>query len=343
MRTLAACTKWPHEFAPDWPCRGGDGDCTMNRMHPTTSSRLDWLQFILLGFLWGSSYLFIKIGVDAGLQPFTLVSMRLLIGFALLAVVVGIAREALPRNPRTYGHLAVMGFFSVALPFTLITWAEQSVDSSLAAVLTGAVPLFTIPIAALVLADERISLNKTVGIAVGLVGVAIVVGFDPATLTSGALGPEVALVGAAASYAVGGVYARRTMHGLRPMIPAVFQVAFALVMVGIPAIVLERPFDAGLAPEAIFAVIWLGLLGSGVAYLLFFRLLGRWGATRTTLVAYLLPIWGIALGAIVLSEPVDAWLIVGTALVIGGIGLVNRRPGALAASGQGQATIAAET
>ena len=294
-------------------------------MNPTSSSRADWLLFILLGFLWGSSYLFIKIGVDAGLQPFTLVSLRLLIGLALLVAVVGIAREGLPREARAYGHLVVMGFFSVALPFMLITWAEQSVDSSLAAVLTGAVPLFVIPFAALILRDERITLNKIAGILVGLVGVAIVVGFDPASVVGDELLAELALIGAAMSYAIGGVYARRNVHGLRPMIPALFQVAFGLVMVAIPAIVLEGPIHLDIRPEALFAVIWLGLLGSGAAYLVFFRLLGHWGATRTSLVAYLLPIWGILLGAIVLAEPIDVRLILGTALVIGGIALVNWR------------------
>jgi drug/metabolite transporter (DMT)-like permease len=311
-------------------------------VQPTASSRTDWLLFILLGFLWGSSYLFIKIGVDAGLQPFTLVSLRLLIGLALLVVVVGVAREALPRDPRAYGHLAVMGLFSVALPFMLITWAEQSVDSSLAAVLTGAVPLFVIPFAALFLRDERITVNKLIGILIGLVGVAIVVGFDPGALVGNELAAELALIGAAVSYAIGGVYARRNVHGLRPMIPALFQVAFGLVMVGIPAIVLEGPIRLDILPEALFAVVWLGLLGSGAAYLVFFRLLGHWGATRTSLVAYLLPIWGILLGALVLQEPVDARLILGTALVIGGIALVNRRAGLWPFSGSREAATAAK-
>jgi drug/metabolite transporter (DMT)-like permease len=311
-------------------------------MNAPASSRFDWLLFILLGFLWGSSYLFIKIGVDAGLQPFTLVSLRLLIGLALLAVVVGVARESLPRDARTYGHLVVMGFFSVALPFMLITWAEQSVDSSLAAVLTGAVPLFVIPIAALILRDERITLNKVIGILIGLVGVAIVVGFDPATLVGDELVAELALIGAAASYAAGGVYARRNVHGLRPMIPALFQVTFALGMVGIPAIALEGPVRVDIAPEALFAVIWLGLLGSGAAYLVFFRLLGHWGATRTSLVAYLLPIWGIVLGALVLSEPIDVRLILGTALVIGGIALVNLRRSLRPSFGRPEAAEAAK-
>ena len=296
-------------------------------MNPNASSRLDWALFVLLGFLWGSSYIFIKIGLDAGLQPFTLVSLRLLIGFALLAVVVGLARESLPRDPRLYGHLVILALFSVALPFTLITWAEQSVDSSLAAVLTGAVPLFVIPVAALMLRDERATANKVIGIGVGLVGVAIVVGFDPAALAGNGLIAQLALIGAAASYALGGVYARKHVHGLRPMIPALFQVGLALVMVSIPAVVLEGPVRLSIQPDALFAVLWLGLFGSGLAYLVFFRLLGRWGATRTSLVAYLLPIWGIVLGGIVLSEPIDARLIVGTALVIGGIALVNWRRG----------------
>ena len=92
----------------------------------TRGTRLDWLIFLALGFFWGSSYLFIKIGVDHGLQPFTLITFRLLIGFSLLAVVVAVARQPLPRDPRRYGHLAVMGTINIAIPFGLITFAEQT-------------------------------------------------------------------------------------------------------------------------------------------------------------------------------------------------------------------------
>lgn len=291
------------------------------------SNRLDWLLFILLGFFWGSSYLFIKIGVEAGLEPFTLVTLRLLIGGLLLAAVVAVARERLPRSPRTYANLLVMGVLSVALPFSLITWAEQSVDSALAAILTAPVPLFVILIASVFLRNEQITANRLLGLVIGLVGVAVLVGFDPGDVASGELVAEIALIGAAVSYAAGGVYAKRTMHGLRPMIPALFQVTFALVIAAALAFVFERPTEMRLTPEAIFAVAWLGLLGSGLAYLVFFRLLDRWGATRTSMVAYTLPVFGIVLGALVLDEPVDARLLIGTALVIGGIFLVNSRYG----------------
>ena len=291
------------------------------------TSRIDWILFFVLGFMWGSSYLFIKIGVDAGLTPFTLVMLRLLFGFLLLASVVIAAREQLPRDPRTYGHLVVMSIINIVLPFSLITWAEQSVDSALASILNSAVPLFVIVIAAFFLHDERITVNRLAGLLVGFVGVAILVGFDPADVAGSNAAGEIALIGSTISYAIGNVYAKRNVHGLRPMIPALFQVGFALVIVTVLAFVFERPLEIAMTGQALFAVVWLGILGSGFAYLLYFRILGRWGATRTSLVAYLLPVYGIALGAIVLSEAVDLTLLVGTGLVIGGVALVNSRYG----------------
>src|SRR3954467_6832969 len=292
-------------------------------------SRIDWLIFIALGFFWGSSYLFIKIGVDHGLEPFTLIMFRLLIGFCLLATVVAIAREPLPREPRMYGHLFVMGTINIAVPFGLITFAEQlpSIDSSLASVINSAVPLFVIVIAAIFLRGEAITVNRLAGLAVGFVGVALLVGFDLTDLGSSSAVGELALLGATLSYAVGNVYAKAHVHGLRPMIPALFQVFFGLLVTGTLAFATEHPLAAVPAPEAILAVVWLGLLGSGLAYLSYFRILQHWGATRTSLVAYLLPVYGIALGALVLAEHVTLSTLIGTLLVIGGIALVNSRFG----------------
>jgi drug/metabolite transporter (DMT)-like permease len=295
----------------------------------THSSRLDWLVFILLGFFWGSSYLFIKIGVENGLEPFTLIMFRLLIGFVLLSTVVAIAREPLPREPRMYGHLLVMGAINIAIPFSLITFAENipSIDSSLASVINSAVPLFVIVIAAVFLAGEAITVNRLVGLITGFVGVAILVGLDVADLGSASAVGELALIGATISYAFGNVYAKKYVHGLRPMIPAVMQVFFGLLITGTLAFATEHPLSVAWTPQALLAIVWLGLLGSGLAYLAYFRTLQRWGATRTSLVAYLLPIWGIGLGALVLQEPITPNVIVGAALIIGGIALVNSRYG----------------
>jgi drug/metabolite transporter (DMT)-like permease len=291
------------------------------------SSRLDWGLFLALGLMWGTSYLFIKIGVET-LPTFTLIAVRLGIGLVFLATVVGLARERLPRDPKIYGHLLVMSLVNIALPFALITSAEHSVDSAVAAILNGGVPLFTIVIAALFLHDEPITVNRIFGLLIGYAGVILLVARGLGSGGGeGAISGELALLGSTASYGAGAVYARRNVRGLRPMIPALFQVGFAFVITSTIALLIERPFDVVWTGRSIFAVVWLGLLGSGLAYLCFFRLLQTWGATRTTMVAYLLPIVGIIAGALVLNEVVDAGILVGTALVIGGVALVNSRFG----------------
>ena len=289
------------------------------------ANQIDWLIFLALGFMWGSSYLFIKLAVD-DFGTFTLVALRLIVGALLLWSVIRIAGQALPRDRRIYGHLLVMAVINITIPFTLITWAEQSVESSLAAILTSPVPLFAIVLSALFLPDEPMRVNGLVGLIVGFIGVVIITSRSLTGAGSSVVG-ELALLGAALSYAAGAVYSRRNVRGIPPMIPAVFQVTFAALIVGTFAIVLEHPWDARPDPQAVFSILWLGILGSGVAYLFVFRLLAHWGATRTTLVAYLIPVFGIVLGYLVLQEPIDARLLVGTALVIAGIALVNSRFG----------------
>lgn len=292
--------------------------------HPAT--RADWLIFLALGFMWGSSYLFIKLAVDS-FGTFTLIALRLLIGAAFLWVALRASRTPVPRDRRAYMHLIVMSVINITIPFALITWAEQSVDSALAAILNSTVPLLVIVIAPIFLPDEPIRINGLLGLAIGFAGVVLIV--SPGLMgATGTLAGQLALLGSSLAYAIGNVYARRNVRGLPPMIPAVFQVTFALVIVGVIALVLERPWETARPDfEAWFSVIWLGILGSGMAYLAYFRLLSRWGATRTSLVAYLLPVVGIVLGFLVLQEPIDVTLLAGTALVIAGVALVNGRWG----------------
>jgi len=290
------------------------------------ASRTEWLIFLALGFMWGSSYLFIKLAVDS-FGTFTLVALRLLIGAAFLWVVVRASRTPLPRDRRAYVHLIVMSVVNITIPFALITWAEQSVDSALAAILNSTVPLMVILIAPLFLPDEPIRVNGLMGLAVGFAGVVLIVSPGLAVSMSTAAG-QLALLGSSLAYALGSIYSRRNVRGLPPMIPAVFQVTFALVIVGVLALVLERPWESSRPDlEGWFSVVWLGVLGSGLAYLAYFRLLSRWGATRTAMVAYLLPVVGIVLGFVVRQEPIDVTLIGGTALVIAGVALVNGRWG----------------
>lgn len=289
-----------------------------------STSRADWLIFLGLGLSWGSSYMFIKIAVD-DFGTFTLVALRLAIGASFLWTVVRLAGKRLPTSARTYGHLVVIGAVNIAIPFALITWSEQRVDSELAAILTGIAPLVAGVLAPIFIPDEPLRANSVLGLAIGFVGVVVLTGGGGGTPAD--IAGALALVAAAACYGAGAVYARRNVHGLDPMIPAVFQVTFALAMTGVVAIALERPWEARPDGAGVFSIVWLGLLGTGLAYIAVFRLLKHWGATRTTAVAYVIPVVGIGLGYVFLGEPIDARIVVGTGLIIAGIALVNGRWG----------------
>ena len=285
-----------------------------------------WITFVVLGFLRGSSYLWIKIGVET-LPPLTLIAGRLTLGFLFLAVVVAGARQELPRSPRQYGHLLAMSVINIVIPFILITVGERSIDSALASILNATVPLTVIVLAPLFLPDEGITAARVAGLAVGFAGVILLVAPGLASGAGANLPGELMMVGSSISYGIGNVYARRNVRGLRPMIPALFQVGFAAAIIVPLALLLDDPFTrVHPAPEAFAAIAWLGFLGSGFAYLCYFTIMANWGATRTSMVAYLLPVVGIALGGLVLGDPITPNRIAGTALVIAGIGLVSSGP-----------------
>jgi drug/metabolite transporter (DMT)-like permease len=308
------------------------------------SAALLWLVFIGVAFAWGSSYFFIKIGVESGLQPFTLVALRLAISIIGLGLLLALTRSRLPRDPRVLADLAIVGIINVAIPFTLITWAERSIDSALASILQGLTPLFSLVMAGIVLQDEPITVNKLAGLVVGFAGAVVILarhlapvpGGDP---TAELLG-ELALVLSCVSYAASGVFLRRRIGtrplnvdpatGPRPLRPAEIalpQNAVAFFITALLAIVLDPGSGLPASAAGWISVLWLGLVGSSIAYLLFFRLLNAWGAYRTSLITYAMPVVGILLGVIVLGETIGPQTIVGTVMVIGGIALANARIG----------------
>jgi drug/metabolite transporter (DMT)-like permease len=305
-----------------------------------------WLVFGTLSAIWGSSFLFIKIGVDEGLPPFSLVTGRLAMGSLALVVMGRLMGARLPRDRSVLAKVVFLGFANVALPFSLITWGEQTIPSAVASILNGLVPLFTIVFAAIALHDEPMTLNRLTGLLIGFGGAVLILARNvgPGGLAGASLSGELAVVLAAAAYAACAVYIRRHLtgrnlvddpvRGMRPMDPiefALLQVASAAVFAALFALVTEWiPAGGVVLPPtapAWFAIAWLGVLGSAVAYLLMYRLISAWGATRATLVTYVMPVVGIALGVAVLGETLDARAIIGSAIVLGGILLVNSRVG----------------
>jgi drug/metabolite transporter (DMT)-like permease len=293
---------------------------------PRRSTPAEWLVFLGLGVAWGSSYLFIKIGVET-LTPLTLVAARLAIGAGVLALVMFLSRQSMPRDPRVYQHMVVVALLGIVIPFYLITWGEQTIDSGLAAILNGTVPLFAIVFAALVLFDEPITVNRLFGLLIGFAGVVVLMGPSLGPSSGGTLPGQLALIGASVSYAATGVYVRRMVRDEPPLPTALLEVTYAFVITLVLAFVFEKPLDSQIDASSVFSVVWLGLVGSGLAFLAFFFLLGRWGATRTAMIAYLLPVVGVVLGVLVRSEQVTLPVLAGMALIIGGVALANSRYG----------------
>jgi len=291
--------------------------------HPAVDAAL----FVLLGGLWGSSYLAVKLA-GTSMGPVSFVAIRLAFAVAFIAAVALGTRMPVPSR-RELPHLAVVAVTGVVAPFVLITWGQRDIDAGLASIFNAATPLFTVLLAAVVLRDEPLRLGKLVGIGLGLGGVSVVVGGG-----ASAGGHPVALLAivlGALSHAITAVYSRRFLRGVAPLSVALGQAVFGLALTVGLAIALERPTLTVPTFEALSAAAYLGVASSGVAALIFFRLIARWGAGRTTLVNYLIPVVGVVLGAVVLGERLDVAILAGGALVIAGVAVAGGAGGAVAA------------
>jgi len=283
-----------------------------------------------LGLIWGSSFLWIKIAVQE-VDAFTLVGWRLLFGTLGMVAVIALRRPDFPRRRSIWLALAVQGIINTALPFVLISWGEKSIDSAVAAVLNSTVPLFTLVIAHFALHDEPITARKAIGLLIGFGGVLALMARDleAGNLRVGIIGQAAVLV-ASVSYASASVFARRTMREVSPLVQAFVPMAFADALVWSAATQVGHPGRLPALPLTWVALVWLGLLGSCVAYLLYYHLLHAVGATRAVMVTYVFPVVGVALGVIFLNELTDWHLLAGGLLVVASLVVVNWKPKAAA-------------
>ena len=274
----------------------------------------DRVALVLLGALWSGGFLFTRIAVPA-FGPLALVDLRVLIaGVALLLWVI--ARGELPPFWRRWREYLMLGALNVALPFTLIAWAALTLSASLGSILLATVPLFSAPIAAHQL-NERVSGRQAVGLIVGFIGVAILVGLRPLSLTPAFVAAVCALLGAAALYAIGGVYTARRFTGASPVESTIGQQFGAFVLL-LP-FALAAPPRAWPPPSAIIALLILAVFSSVLAYLLFFRLISSVGATATATVSYLIPLFGTIWAVVVAQEQIGLETLVGMLVIMCGV------------------------
>ena len=291
-----------------------------------------WGMFGLLGLIWGSSFLLIKVAVEE-LEPLPVVSIRIGLAALIMLVFMIMTGRRLPDGRRERIALLVVGVMNTAAPFTLITWGEQDIDSGLATVLNATVPLFTLLIAHVALADERITMQKAIGMLIGFAGVALLASRDAASSSPNPLSGQAAVLVASLCYGISAVTIRRYLRQVDRFTTAGVSLIVGGIVVVLLTLVAVRPLpDLGsLSQETVLATVTLAVLNTVVAYFLFYSLIDAWGAMRTTLVTYVMPPVGVTLGALFLDEAVDWKIVVGAALILGGIVAINWRRRRIAA------------
>ena len=278
-------------------------------------TRRDLGLLLLLSAIWGSSFLFIKLGVDE-LEPSVVVLGRTVVGVAVLVPLLA-GRGWFTPLRGAWQPLVVLGLINNVLPFWLLAFAETRIDSGLTAVIQAAAPIFTVLIATRLDPEQAVRGLRLAGVAVGFLGVALLVGVQRGSEVIGA----VAVLGTALCYAVSVLYAGRTVRRLPPLQVSIGQLASAAVLIA-PFALLQLPNEIPSA-KPLLAVVALGALGSGIAYLLYFALIASAGASRAILVTYLVPAFALGYGALLLDEPVTTSALVGLALILAGTGLAT--------------------
>lgn len=286
-----------------------------------TMGPLEWMLLLVLSVFWGGSFFFVGVAVSE-LPTLTIVVLR--VGLAALALwaFVLITGRKVPKTSFVWLSFLIMGLLNNVIPFSLIVWGQQSIASGLASILNAATPLFTVLVAGLFLADEKVSVSKMMGVVVGLFGVVVMIGLDALAGLGGDIWRQGAILVATLSYAFAAIFGRRFKEmGVDPVVIAAGQVTASALVLAPVALMLDEPFSLPVPSVWVWAsIVGLALLSTAFAYILYFQILQRAGATNLSLVTLLIPVSAILLGSLVLGEQLRPVHFVGMGLI--GLGLV---------------------
>ncbi|GJE81873.1 DMT family transporter [Methylorubrum thiocyanatum] len=284
-------------------------------------SVVEWAMLLSLSVLWGGSFFFTGVALSA-LPPLTLVVLRVGIAALILNLILPFAGVRRPRGRAVWLAFLGMGLLNNVVPFCLIVWGQTHIASGLAAILNSTTPLFTVVAAHWLTSDERMTGNRLVGALIGLGGVAVMIGAGAMAEAGGDLLAQLAVLGAALSYALAGIFGRRFGRmGVAPLATATGQVTASTLLLLPAALVIDQPWTLAWPSRPVWgAVFGIATLSTALAYFLYFRLLASAGATNLLLVTFLIPVSAILLGALVLDEHLEPRHYLGMTLI--GCGLV---------------------
>ena len=297
---------------------------------PTRPGPGAYALLVALALVWGASFMFIKIGV-ATIPPFTLTAMRLMAAALVLIVAARIVGQSMPLGGKIWGIMFVAALFGNALPFTLISWGQEVIDSGLAAILMSGMPLFTLVCAHLVTEDERMNGRKLIGVLCGLAGLVVLIGPEKLSQLGDDVIRQLAVAGASLCYAIHALIIRK----LRT-VPS-YALAACVITASIPmvlplALILEQPWALQPSGASLWSALILGVIQTALATLMMFALIRRQGATFFSQINFLVPLCGVAYGIVFLAERPAPNAYISLALIL--VGIAIARSGGMGASSQ---------
>ncbi|MEJ2274318.1 MAG: DMT family transporter [Woeseiaceae bacterium] len=287
---------------------------------PLEATSRDWLALLVLTVLWGSAFMFTELALTA-FPPAVLVAGRIVIAAAFIWCYLRIAGDTLPAPGRSWLPMLVLAIFSNVLPFHLVAWAQQHIDSSMAGILMAVMPLFVLTLAHFFIPGARLTPWRTAGFLIGFTGVFAIIGPESVRGIehTAELWGALAALAAALCYAISTIYARRMGPG-NPLQRAATMLVVASLL-SMPVALVELPDVVMPGVVAVVAVGVLGMLATGYATILYFRLIQGPGPAFLSLVNYLVPAWAVIAGTVVLGESISFTVLIGLALILAGIAL----------------------
>jgi drug/metabolite transporter (DMT)-like permease len=281
------------------------------------SLRTNLALLLTLATLWGASYTFIKIGVET-IPPVTLISVRTLIAATILLAILKMRGLSMPRDRATWARFLFQACLNSVIPFTLIAWAEQTVDAGLATILNSTTPIFTFLLTVLLVRHELTSPRKLFGVAAGLTGVCLIIGMEALDGVGQSLWAQLAILLASVAYAGAAIFGRN-FRDLDPMMPAAGSMICGAVILLPLSLIVDRPWTLEPSTASMMALLGLSVFSTALAFVIFFHLVRSLGSVGTTAQAYLRVPIGVGIGVVFLGETLTSTAGIGLVCVIAGV------------------------
>ncbi|MBZ3695585.1 EamA family transporter [Phyllobacterium calauticae] len=286
----------------------------------------------ILATLWGASYTFIRVGVET-IPPVTFIAARTLIAGGLLLAIIKLRGLALPRDPAIWKRFLIQACINSVIPFTLIAWAELTVNAGLATILNSTTPIFAFLLTVLITRHEAVTTRKVFGVAAGVIGISLIIGLEAFNGIGKELVAQLAIVAATISYAAAAIFGKG-FKNLDPMMPAAGSMLCGAVILIPVSLVVDRPWTLAPSAHSLLALLGLAVFSTALAFVIYFRLINTLGTVGTTSQAYLRVPIGVGIGVLFLGESLASTAWIGLICVIAGVAamtLPGRKKAAIAA------------